>query len=65
MIEIDKLLGAVRKRTVVWTFHDIYATALEAKQVAARLFVKANGAVVRKTGPKTWLVLSWKVEESL
>lgn len=60
MINIDKLLNAVKERTVSWTFDDIYDNAQKAKKAAAKLFIQADGAVVRKTGAKTWVVLSWK-----
>lgn len=59
MIEVDKLLKAIKDRCKIWTFHDVYPTKLAAKRAAAELFVTETGAVVRQTGPKTYIVLSW------
>lgn len=60
MIHVDKMLNAIKSRTIIWTFQDIYDNAKEAKKIAAKLFIVSDGVIVRKTGPKTWIVLSWK-----
>lgn len=59
MITTEQLMTAIKRRTVVWTLNDVYTTKQEALKVAAKLFVTDTGVVVRQTGLKTYIVLSW------
>lgn len=59
MITTEKLMTAIKRRVVIWTLNDVYTTKQEALKIAAKLFVTDTGVIVRQTGPKTYMVLSW------
>jgi hypothetical protein len=66
MISVDVLLNAVRKRTMIWEFHDIYSDKDKARHEAARLFAQgANGTLVKKSAKSSYIVLVWEIANAI
>lgn len=60
MIRVPMLLNAIRDRVQIWQFEDIYETAKQAKQIAAKLFINSTGVKVKKTKEGSYIVLFWR-----
>jgi len=60
MIEASKFLTALKDRVKLWQFWEIYATVNEAKQQAAKLFIKSQGVCVKETKEGSYIVLYWR-----
>lgn len=57
MIEI--LMNFITNRTQSWQYRDSFNNAVEAKKVAAQLFIECQGAKVVQYGEDTFVVFIW------
>jgi hypothetical protein len=59
MINTDRLLDAVDRQVVTWSFLDSFSTAAKAKKYAAKKYVDLQGVLVKSYNPKQWVVIGW------